>query len=133
MNTINQTTQKAGNGVAGLLRSGLKTGLGVAEGMHQFAVEIPLNMLKVVGVSDEQTSALKDKHRSLLRGMYGSIDSVATQMTDVGEKQATLLADGIRDLAKGVKAEAKATEKKATKVVKDVAKVAKEDKAAKTV
>ena len=132
MNTINQTTQKVSNGgVASLLRSGLKTGLGVAEGMHQFAVEIPLNMLKVVGVSDEQTSALKDKHRSLLRGMYGSIDSVATQMTDVGEKQATLLADGIRDLAKDAKAEAKATEKKATKVVKDVAKVAKEDKAAK--
>ena len=130
MNTINQTTQKADNGVAGLLRSGFKTGLGVAEGMHQFAVEIPLNMLKVVGVSDEQTSALKDKHRSLLRGMYGSIDSVATQMTDVGERQATLLADGIRDLAKGAKAEAKATEKKATKVVKDVAKVAKEAKPA---
>ena len=132
MNTINQTTQKVSNGgVADLLCSGLKTGLGVAEGMHQFAVEIPLNMLKVVGVSDEQTSALKDKHRSLLRGMYGSIDSVATQMTDAGEKQATLLADGIRDLTKVAKTEAKATEKKATKVVKDVAKVAKEDKPAK--
>ena len=131
MNSIDQTIQKTSSGVTGLLRSGLKTGLGVAEGMHQFAVEVPLNMLKVVGVSDEQTSALKDKHRSLLRSMYGSIDSVATQMTDVGEKQATLLADGIRDLAKGAKAEAKATEKKATKVVKDVTKVAKEDKAAK--
>ena len=131
MNTINQTTQKADYGVASLLRSGLKTGLDVAEGMHQFAVEIPLNMLKVVGVSDEQTSALKDKHRSLLRGMYGSIDSVATQMTDAGEKQATLLADGIRDLTKVAKTEAKATEKKATKVVKDVAKVAKEEKSAK--
>jgi len=131
MNSIDQTIQKTSSGVTGLLRSGLKTGLGVAEGMHQFAVEIPLNMLKVVGVSDEQTSALKDKHRNLLRGVYGSIDSVATQMTDVGEKQATLLADGIRDLTKGVKAEAKTAEKKATKVVKDVAKVAKEEKAAK--
>ena len=131
MNSIDQTIQKTSSGVTGLLRSGLKTGLGVAEGMHQFAVEIPLNMLKVVGVSDEQTSALKDKHRNLLRGVYGSIDSVATQMTDVGEKQATLLADGIRDLTKGVKAEAKTAEKKATKVVKDVAKVVKEEKAAK--
>jgi hypothetical protein len=108
MNTIDQTTRKDDNGVAGMLRSSLKTGLGVAEHMHQFAVEIPLNMLKVVGVSDEQTTALKDKHRNLLRGLFGSIDSVATQMTEVGERQASLLAEGIRDLADDNKAAAKA-------------------------
>jgi hypothetical protein len=116
MNTIDQTTRKDDNGVAGMLRSSLKTGLGVAEHMHQFAVEIPLNMLKVVGVSDEQTTALKDKHRNLLRGMYGSIDSVATQMTEVGERQASLLAEGIRDLADDNKAAAKA---ETTKVAED--------------
>jgi hypothetical protein len=103
MNSIDQTTRNADSaGVASLLRSTLKTGLGVAENMHQFAVEIPLNMLKVVGVSDEQTSALKDKHRKLLRGMYGSIDAAASQMAEVGERQATLLADGIRKLADSV-------------------------------
>jgi hypothetical protein len=116
MNNTDQTTRKDDNGgVASMLRSSLKTGLGVAEHMHQFAVEIPLNMLTVVGVSEEQTSALKDKHRNLLRGMYGSIDSVASQMTEVGERQAALLADGIRDLADDNKAAAKAEPTKATK------------------
>ena len=120
MNTIDQTTRKDDNGVAGMLRSSLKTGLGVAEHMHQFAVEIPLNMLKVVGVSDEQTTALKDKHRNLLRGMYGSIDSVATQMTEVGERQASLLAEGIRDLADENKAAAKAETTKAAEAEESV-------------
>jgi hypothetical protein len=116
MNNTDQTTRKDDNGgVASMLRSSLKTGLGVAEHMHQFAVEIPLNMLTVVGVSEEQTSALKDKHRNLLRGMYGSIDSVASQMTEVGERQAALLADGIRDLADDNKAAAKAEPTKAAK------------------
>jgi len=134
MNSTDQTTRKdVSGGVTSLLRSSLKTGLGVAEGMHQFAVEIPLNMLKVVGVSDEQTTTLKDKHRSLLRGMYGSIDSVATQMTDVGEKQASLLVDGIRDLASGIKTEAEDAEKEATKAVKKAVKVVKEDTPAKIV
>ena len=134
MNSIDQTTRNADSvGVAGLLRSTLKTGLGVAENMHQFAVEIPLNMLKVVGVSDEQTSALKDKHRGLLRGMYGSIDSVASQMTEVGERQATLLADGIRKLAESGKTVAEkkplkaAAKSKPAKAVAKAAKTAKEE------
>ena len=99
MSTIDQTTRKedGGNVLTGFLRNTLQTGLGVAENMHQTAVEIPLNMLKGVGVSEEQTSALKDKHRNLLRGMYGSIDSIASQFVDVGEKQAAKLSAEIRD------------------------------------
>jgi len=99
MSTIDQTTRKVDGGsiLTGFLRNTLQTGLGVAENMHQTAVEIPLNMLKGVGVSEEQTSALKDKHRNLLRGMYGSIDSIASQFVDIGEKQAAKLTTEIRD------------------------------------
>ena len=126
MTSIDQTTRKDGSlGVANMLRSTLKTGLGVAENMHQFAVEIPLNMLKVVGVSDEQTSALKDKHRNLLRSMYGSIDSVASQMTEVGERQAAQLADGIRNLAESSKAVAKEESAEVVKSAKAVKKAVK--------
>jgi hypothetical protein len=128
MTSIDQTTRKDDSlGVANMLRSTLRTGLGVAENMHQFAVEIPLNMLKVVGVSDEQTSALKDKHRNLLRGMYGSIDSVASQMTEVGERQAAQLADGIRNLAESSKAVAKEESAEVVKSAKAVTKAVKKE------
>ena len=101
MTTIDQTTRKDhGNDVLiGFLRNTLQTGLSVAENMHRSAVEIPLNMLKGVGVSEEQTSALKDKHRNLLRGMYGSIDSIASQFVDVGEKQAARFVAEFRNRA----------------------------------
>jgi hypothetical protein len=106
MSTIDQTTRKedGGNVLTGFLRNTLQTGLGVAETMHQTAVEVPLNMLQVVGVSEEQTSALKDKHRNLLRSMYGSIDSIASQFVDVGENQAAKLSAEIRDRVESSKA-----------------------------
>ena len=106
MSTIDQTTRKVDGGsvLTGFLRNTLQTGLGVAENMHQTAVEIPLNLLKGVGVSEEQTSALKDKHRNLLRSMYGSIDSIASQFVDVGEQQAEKLSAGIHDRLESSKA-----------------------------
>lgn len=132
MSTIDQTTRKedGGNVLTGFLRNTLQTGLGVAEKMHQSAVEVPLNMLKSVGVPEEKSSELKDKHRSLLRGMYGSIDSIATQCVDLGEKQASILTTGIRDLvdsnkaaqeettAEEVSAEEKSAENKSAAVAK---------------
>jgi hypothetical protein len=121
MSTIDQTTRKDErvSFLTGFLRNTLQTGLGVAENMHQTAVEIPLNMLKGVGVSEEQTSALKDKHRNLLRGMYGSIDSIASQFVDVGEKQATKLSAEIRDRVESSKAakEEESAEEEPTAVV----------------
>ncbi len=121
MSTIDQTTRKddGGNVLIGFLRNTLETGLGAAETMHQTAVEIPLNMLKGVGVSEEQTSALKDKHRNLLRGMYGSIDSIASQFVDVGEQQAAKLSAEIHDRVESSKA-AKEEEPAEEKLTADV-------------
>jgi hypothetical protein len=87
--------------------------------MHQTAVEIPLNMLKGVGVSEEQTSALKDKHRNLLRSMYGSIDSIASKFVDVGEDQAAKFSAEIRDRVESSKA-AKEEEPAEEKLTADV-------------
>jgi hypothetical protein len=99
MSEFDQTTRKdeKSSGLTGFFRNTLHTGLGVAENMHQSAMEVPLNLLKGVGVSEEQTTELKDKHRNLLRGMYGSIDSIASKFVDVGEEKATKLATEIRD------------------------------------
>ena len=101
MTTMGQTARKddASDGFTGILRGSFQAGLRIAESMHQFAVEIPLNMLQVIGVSDEQTTALKEKHRNLLRGMYGSIDSVVTQFADSGQEQAGKLASELGKLA----------------------------------
>jgi len=99
MSKTNQTTQKdtATKGLSGLLRGGFQAGLGVAENMHQFTVEVPLNMLPAVGVSEETATELKDKHRNLLRGMYGSIDSVTTKAMDVGAEFAGRLTAEVRE------------------------------------
>jgi hypothetical protein len=100
MNASTQTVHKdAGTGgITGVLRNSFQAGLGVAENMHRFAVEIPLNMLPTFGVSEETTTELKDKHRNLLRGMYGSINSVATRLMDVGGKQEALVTAELKNL-----------------------------------
>jgi len=90
MSTSNQTVQKSG-GLTGVMKSSFKAGLGAAESMHQFAVEIPLNLLAVVGVPEEKTTMLKDKHRNLLRGVYGSVDSIASRAMDLGAEEADIL------------------------------------------
>jgi len=104
MSTSEQTTRQDQQtaGVAGILRNAFQAALGVAENMHQTAVEIPLNMVPEFVASKEQTTALKDKHRNLLRGMYGSIDSLATKAMDIGAEQAARLAEGVSDMAEGV-------------------------------
>lgn len=98
MSTTEQTTgqERQTVGVIGFLRNSFQTGIGVAEKMHQAAVEIPLNMVPESVASAEQTTALKDKHRNLLRSMYGSIDAIANKAMDVGAEQAARFADSIR-------------------------------------
>lgn len=95
MDSKQQTTSNQADGVAGLLQRAMQTGLGVTESMHQFAVEIPLSMVPDAIASEEQTSALKDKHRSLLRGVYGSIDSVASKALVVGAETVAGIASSI--------------------------------------
>ena len=101
MNTTDQTTRRdpETGGVAGPMRKAFRAGLGVAEKMHQFAVEIPLNLVPESVASPEQTTALKDKHRSLLRGMYSSIDAFASKAIDVGGERASRFAEGLREFA----------------------------------
>mgnify|MGYP003572462947 CR=1 FL=1 len=109
MSKVNQTTHKeAGkSGLAGVLRGSFQAGLGVAESMHQLAVEIPLNMLPGVGVSEETATELKVKHRNLLRGMYGSIDSLTTKAMDFGADAAERMTDEVKKLAADVNKAAK--------------------------
>jgi hypothetical protein len=115
MNANTQTvkTDSKSGGISGALRSSLQMGLGVAESVHQFAVEIPLSMVPGFVASKEQTTALKDKHRNLLRGVYGSIGSLATSMIDAGAQQAELAVDEAGDLAEAVEAKLAGSKKEA--------------------
>ena len=99
MSTTEQATGQAKQtvGVIGFLRNSFQTAIGVAENMHQAAVEIPLNMVPESIASAEQTTALKDKHRNLLRSMYGSIGYIANRAMDVGAEQAARIAESTRD------------------------------------
>jgi len=72
------------------MKNSFQAGLKGAENMHQFAVEIPLNMLAAVGVPEEKTTMLKDKHRSLIRSVYGSVDSIASRAMDLGAEEADI-------------------------------------------
>jgi hypothetical protein len=131
MSTSNQTVQKSG-GLTGVMKSSFKAGLGAAESMHQFAVEIPLNLLAVVGVPEDKTTMLKDKHRGLLRGLYGSVDAITTRALDLGAEEADILtAEASRQVAnaKEVVAEVTKPEKKAAKAKKPDEKVAEVTKA----
>ncbi len=127
MSKVNQTTHKeAGKGgLTGALRGTFQAGLGVAENMHQLAVEIPLNMLPGVGVSEETTTELKDKHRNLLRSMYGSIDSLTTKAMDFGADAADRLTAEVKKLATEVNKTA--SDKKTVKEVKAELKEVKAD------
>jgi hypothetical protein len=93
--STSQTIQKSG-GLTGVMKSSFKAGIGAAESMHQFAVEIPLNLLAVVGVPEDKTTALKEKHRGLLRGLYGSVDSITSRAMDLGAEQADILTSEIK-------------------------------------
>ena len=112
-------TQKPERGVADFLKSTFKVGIGATETIHQAFVEVPLNMLKGVGVSEEDTTALKDKHRGLLRNVYGSIDA----LTVSGLDGVSSLADTVRGAVTEVVEEG---EKELKTVSKAVAKKAKE-------
>lgn len=128
--STSETIQKSG-GLTGVMKNSFKTGLNAAESMHQFAVELPLNMLAGVGVPEDKTTALKDKHRNLLRGVYGAVDSIASRAMDLGSEQAELLTTEIRkraesggevvaNVATDVVAEVKKTGKETKKTVKKV-------------
>ena len=130
MSTSKQTSDTGASkgGFTDVLRGSFQAGLGIAEKMHQFAVEVPLNMLPGVGVSEEQATALKDKHRNLLRGVYGSIDSVTTKGMDFGVEQAKRFTAELKGMAEQGQAEAEKvvakTEKTAAKAEKTATKAA---------
>ena len=105
MNANTTQTESTSGVIAGVLKSSMQMGLGVTERVHQFAVEVPLSMVPSFIASKEQTTALKDKHRNLLRGVYGSIDSFATSMLKAAEEQVDLAADEVSELVETVEAE----------------------------
>lgn len=101
MATIDQTNRNDDGvgGFIGFLRDSFHTGLSAAENIHQTAMEVPLDILQGAGFPEEKTTMLKDKHRDLLRGMYGSIDSICARVAEGGAEQAALLTAMIRDRA----------------------------------
>jgi trehalose utilization protein len=94
-------------GVARFLKSTFQTGLGAAESIHQAAMEVPLSMLQGVGLSEENTTALKEKHRGLLRSMYGSIDTLTVKGVDgvsaIADAMVDAVSEAVEEGEKGLK------------------------------
>lgn len=85
-----RTRQEVG-GFIGFLRDSFQTGMTAVEGIHQAAAEIPLNIVESLGVSKDQTQVFKDKHRTLIHGVYGPLNSIAGQLAEVSSAQVSLL------------------------------------------
>jgi len=102
MATTEKTSRsdEGSGGFMGFVRDSFKNGMSAAEELQAAAVEVPLSMLKAVGVSEDDTQVLKDKNRQLVHGMVGSIQSFAGQLAEVGTKQVELAAEAIRKAAK---------------------------------
>jgi hypothetical protein len=90
--TDNSSTTGA---VGGFFRDAFRTGMGAAENIQVAAAEIPLTILSGLGMSEDTTRAAREKHREMVRGLYGTIDSIASQVATVGAKQVSLLSNAI--------------------------------------
>lgn len=62
--------------------------MGKAENIHQIMAEMPLDVLKELGYSDDKAENLKSSHRKMLRIVYGGIDSTQRSFGDLVVRQA---------------------------------------------
>ena len=88
-------TEKGKDGFIGFLRGSFQVGMGAVQDIQRAMTEIPLDMLEAIGVPEEKTAGVRDKHRQLLGSLYDSIDSFAGTMADTASEQVERLSDAI--------------------------------------
>ena len=100
-------TESGDGGFVSFLRESFQLGMKGVEGIHRTMAEIPLDMLEAAGVSQEQTAGLREKHRDMLRGLYGGIDSIAGQLADTATEQVDRLNKAIKESDLGLTLDAR--------------------------
>ncbi|MDJ0926222.1 MAG: hypothetical protein QNJ73_01120 [Gammaproteobacteria bacterium] len=91
----NVSKDRNDSGFVGFLRESFQAGMKGVEGIHRTMAEIPLDMLEGLGVSEEKTAGVREKHRGMLRGLYGSIDSIAGQLADSATDQVERVSEAV--------------------------------------
>jgi hypothetical protein len=81
------------------VKSAIHSGIGAIETTALAAAEIPLGILKSLGVSEEAMEAAREGHRQLVHGIRSAIGTVADGVTDTTAGIATGITKGVTTAA----------------------------------
>ncbi|MFN8169590.1 MAG: hypothetical protein U0S36_12480 [Candidatus Nanopelagicales bacterium] len=81
------------------IKDAIHSGIGAIETTALAAAEIPLSILKSLGVSDEAMESAREGHRQLVHGIRAAVASVADGVTDTTAGIATGIATGFSSAA----------------------------------
>lgn len=62
-----------------ILAKAFRASMHASQAMQQTAMDIPLNILKEMGVAEEKMDELRNKSHELIGGMYAAIDQAAVK------------------------------------------------------
>ena len=62
-----------------ILGRAFRASMHASQSMQQTAIDIPLNMLKALGVAEDKMDALRAKSHEMISGMYEAFDSAAVK------------------------------------------------------
>lgn len=91
-------TTTAHNGTESV-KGAVQTGIGAIETTALAAAEIPLSILKSLGVSDEAMETAREGHRQLVHGIRSALGTVADGVTDTTAEIASGITKGFTTAA----------------------------------
>jgi hypothetical protein len=97
--TTKATADTAPPDAAEPVKNAIHSGIGAIETTALAAAEIPLSILKSLGVSEEAMASAREGHRQLVHGIRTAIGSVADGVTDTTAGIATGIASGFSSAA----------------------------------
>lgn len=62
-----------------ILARAFRASMHASQSMQQTAIDIPLNILKELGVAEDKMDALRTKSHEMISGMYDAFDSAAVK------------------------------------------------------
>lgn len=87
---VDSTSAPAGDS-DNLFLSTMRSGMGALEFATLAVTDLPLNMLQKVGVPSAATDTARDGGRTMLHGVNGTIDTLASQTFKLAGKGASLV------------------------------------------
>lgn len=99
MSKVSTASDAASHDSTEPIKNAIHSGMGAIETTVLAAAEIPLSVLKSLGVSDEAMEAAREGHRQLVRGIHSALDTVAMGVTDTTAGIASGITTGISTAA----------------------------------